>query len=149
MTTLFGFNDLYWMLPVVVVFLAGFFVIYRAPRLALYGLGPAALIVAIVFFFAYKEAFFLFQSEGSAAGLVLPIVMWTVLVSLVGIGIATVRGALSRLDELERGEDINGSDLLLPGYAKAGLVICAGIALPYLALSGLEIAADLLGSLLK
>lgn len=60
------------------------------PRLGMYMFGPGVLIGLGVFFMRYKEAFWFFRSEGSAAGLFVPIIMWILMMAGVGIGFGLI-----------------------------------------------------------
>lgn len=146
MNSLFGFNDLLWMVPLMATLFAGFFLVYRLPRFAVYLAGPAMFVSAAGLFVADNEAFFLFHSEGSAAGLFLPVLMWTVLLAIVGVGIALIRGGLGRLDEIGRGEDADATELPPAKYLKAtGIVITSVILaylIPYSILAALNLATS-------
>ena len=72
-------------------------VAYAVPRLSVYVVGPGVLIATAIFGVVNKRLFFFFQSDGSAAGLFLPILMWGAALFGVAIGFGLITTGLERL----------------------------------------------------
>ncbi len=67
------------------------------PRLSTFVLGPGCFVVAAVFFVKYKALFFPFPSDGSAAGLFVPFLMWGLLLILCMCGVVLISTGLKYL----------------------------------------------------
>jgi len=70
---------------------------YYFPRFSAYILDPAVLVGAATFFIKLHVLFFFFHSDGSAAGLFVPILMWLALGFLCIVGIVLISIGLKRM----------------------------------------------------
>ncbi len=70
------------------------------PRLSLYLIGPGLLLLAGAYFIKYRGLFFFFQSEGSAAGLVIPFIAWFALLMVLTVAAALMLSSKRRLAQL-------------------------------------------------
>lgn len=60
------------------------------PRFSTYVVGPGILVFAAMSFVKYKPLFFPFQSDGSAAGMIVPVLAWGALLGAGLIGIVVI-----------------------------------------------------------
>lgn len=71
--------------------------VHFVPRLAVFVLGPGFLVLAVVGFVENKKLFFPFQSDGSAAGMIVPVVMWVALLLCCLLGTGLIVGGRLRI----------------------------------------------------
>jgi hypothetical protein len=101
-----GGGSLEDILPVfyVLAFFAVLSLLHFLPRLTVYVIGPGVLACAAALFILGRKYFFFFQSDGSPAGFVIPILMWGFLGFMVLTGVSLIRGGLERLGKEARRE---------------------------------------------
>jgi hypothetical protein len=79
-------QDLFFALVLLLPFTIG----YLFPRVSAYFLGPALLVIAAAAFLGVHSLFVPFQSDGSAAGLLVPAMMWAALVTACISGVVLI-----------------------------------------------------------
>ena len=67
------------------------------PRFRAYVAGPGIFVVAVLCFIKYKPLFFPLQSDGSAAGLVIPVLMWAALLGGCLLGVVVIVSARNQI----------------------------------------------------
>lgn len=78
---------------------------YFLPRLSAFVFGPGIVISSISYAVKNAQLFSFFRSEGSAAGLFIPILMWFGLVVACGVGVLLIVVGLSQLKASRAGQD--------------------------------------------
>ena len=119
----------------------------RWPTFSAYVLAPAVVLACLALIIKHQRFFFFFASEGSAAGLIVPIVLWAIVIFGFIMAGTLFLGGIGRLEDIRNGKDIDAeeSPLHLSGIAALAIIV-GGF---YLFLSALEFAFELLVSLLK
>ncbi|MCD6060929.1 MAG: hypothetical protein K0S16_1240 [Moraxellaceae bacterium] len=90
-------SDVLLLLGFLAVVLVGRFL----PRLSAYVLGPGLLVLAAALFVVARPWFTFFQSDGSAAGMVIPILMWMLVAGLIVAGLVLITAGRRRIREAE------------------------------------------------
>lgn len=63
----------------------------HVPWVFSYVLGPAILVACGWFFLRFRPLFFFFKSDGSPAGMLVPLMLWPLLILAVWVGIWLIR----------------------------------------------------------
>ncbi len=86
-----------WLLWMIIAIAIVFALGYYLPRFSAYVLGPGFLLLGIIAFIKNHKLFFFFQSDGSIAGLIVPIIMWLGLITCCVLGIVLIMTGVIRM----------------------------------------------------
>lgn len=96
-----------WLVWLALTFIICLALGYFLPRLSIFVFGPAVFVFAAYFFYAQEQYLSFFHSDGSAAGLVVPFLMWAVLGIICAIGATLVGMGFLRLTVFAEDPDVD------------------------------------------